>query len=113
MDDDLNKNKIEFNILSENNHLYSKSGQLIINKKKLETPSLWLGHLIDHKPKLWETSNLENLMVNAYFILKKAKTYEKIVDMGIHKYLDYDGLVMMDSGGYLFQKKRGNGFRSH
>ena len=44
-------------------------------------------------------------MVNAYFILKKAKTYEKIVDMGIHKYLDYDGLVMMDSGGYLFQKK--------
>ena len=105
MDDNSNTNKIEFNVLSEDNHLYSKLGELKINKKRLKTPSLWLGHLIDHKPKLWETSKLDNIMVNAYFILKKASTYEKVCDRGIHNYLDYNGLVMMDSGGFLFQKK--------
>ena len=105
MDSDLIRNNLEFKVSYEDKHLFSRLGKLKINNKKLETPSLWLGHLMDHKPKLWKTSKLDNLMVNAYFILKKASTYNKIVDMGIHKYLDYDGLVMMDSGGYLFQKK--------
>ena len=105
MDSDSNRNNLEFKVLYEDKHLFSRLGKLKINNKKLDTPSLFLGHLMDHKPKLWETSKLDNLMVNAYFILKKASTYNKIVEMGIHKYLDYEGLVMMDSGGYLFQKK--------
>ena len=105
MNSDSNRNNLDFKVLYEDKHLFSRLGKLKINNKKLDTPSLFLGHLMDHKPKLWETSKLDNLMVNAYFILKKASTYNKIVEMGIHKYLDYDGLVMMDSGGYLFQKK--------
>ena len=105
MDNGSDMNKLDFKVLYEDNHLFSKLGELKINKKKLETPSLWLGHLIDHKPKLWETSNLDNIMVNAYYIIKKASSYEKICDMGIHNYLNFDGLVMMDSGGFLFQKK--------
>lgn len=98
-------NNVDFKILLEDNHLFSKLGILKINNKKLETPSLWLGHPIDLTPKPWESIKLKNLMLNAYYILKKPSAYEKICKMGVHDYLNFNGLVMMDSGGFLFQKK--------
>lgn len=44
-------------------------------------------------------------MVNAYEILKRSKTCDEVSKKGIHNYLGFDGLIFMDSGGFLFQKK--------
>lgn len=101
----LTKNKVDFQFLLKDNYLFSNLCELKINKKKLSTPSLWLGHIIDLNPKPWEFIELENLMINAYYIINKPSSYQKICEKGIHNYLNFDGLIMMDSGGFLFQKK--------
>lgn len=101
----LTTSHVDFNLLYEDKYLFSKLGELKISGKRLETPSLWLGHIIDLYPRPWEYFKLENLMINAYYILNKISTYNKVCEQGIHKYLDFDGLIMMDSGGFLFQKK--------
>ena len=58
MNSDSNRNNLDFKVLYEDKHLFSRLGKLKINNKKLDTPSLFLGHLMDHKPKLWKQANL-------------------------------------------------------
>ncbi len=44
-------------------------------------------------------------MVSAYEIIRNRNVYEAICDVGVHEYLGFDGIVIMDSGGFSFQKK--------
>lgn len=96
---------LEFQVICKDKQLFSQLGSLNANNKKLETPSLWLGHVIGSKPRIWENMSVKNVMVNAYNILKKPSACESIKKIGIHNHLNFDGLIMMDSGGFLFQKK--------
>ena len=85
--------------------MFARGGKLTIGNKTIETPVLWLGHVINANPEPWTKFHMENLIVNAHDILKRPNACEKICKKGIHKYLNFDGLIMMDSGGFLFQKK--------
>lgn len=82
-----------------------RSAKLKINKKSVYTPLLWLGHLPSAQPHIWNHFDIETIMVSAYEIIRNRKVYEEICEKGIHKYLGFDGLVIMDSGGFSFQKK--------
>lgn len=56
-------------------------------------------------PRLWEHFPVSGIMVNAYEILSKSKSKSKsIIEKGIHKYLNYEGIIAMDSGGFQLMK---------
>lgn len=82
-----------------------RSAKLKINKKEIDTPLLWLGHLPSLEPHLWNHFDVETVMVSAYEIIRNRRVYNEVCEKGIHKYLGFDGLIIMDSGGFSFQKK--------
>lgn len=96
---------IKFEINYEDDGLSCRSGTLKLNGNAVETPLIWLGYPIGSSPRLWEVLPMKNLMVNAYEVLRRLKVCEKISKKSIHEYLGFDGLVFMDSGGFVFQKK--------
>jgi tRNA-guanine family transglycosylase len=99
------RGEVEFQFLSDEKNVFSNFGEIKVNNKRIVTPCLWLGHIIDLSPRPWETIEMDNLMLNAYYIIDKPSTYKKVCEQGIHDYLDYHGLILMDSGGFIFQKK--------
>ena len=48
--------------------------------------------------KLKETFGFEAVITNAYILKKRYG--DKVVNEGLHKFLDFDGAVMTDSGAY-------------
>lgn len=48
--------------------------------------------------RLKETFGCQAIITNSYILKKRYK--EKPVELGLHKFLDYDGVVMTDSGAY-------------
>jgi tRNA-guanine family transglycosylase len=100
-----NNSKIDFNVDFQDKQLFSRSCNLKINGKSIKTPLLWLGHPMGYPPKPWEHFHMDTVMVNAYDFINKPSLYEKVCKKGIHKLLGFEGLIMMDSGGFIFQKK--------
>jgi len=73
--------------------------------RKIETPFLWFSQLVRGRPKPWDYFKISGLMVNAYEILKKKKVGENIQKIGVHRFLNFNGPIIMDSGGFLFMKE--------
>ncbi len=105
MNNDYKDVEIQFDIDYTDEKVQSRIGRLNIYNKTIETPSLWLGHIMGCSPRPWEIFTINNLMVNAADILKRPIVYERICKKGIHKYLHFEGSILMDSGGFMFQKK--------
>jgi 7-cyano-7-deazaguanine tRNA-ribosyltransferase len=74
--------------------------------KQTETPLLFLSQIVNGSPKPWEYFKIDGLMVNAYEILHEERAKENIEEKGIHGHLGYSGSVAMDSGGFLFMRKK-------
>lgn len=95
------KFKVEF----KDDDTHARKGILKINNKMIDTPVLWLGQSIGCNPNPWKSFTINTILVNACDILNHPQVSQSIRKVGIHEYLDYNGIVMMDSGGFLFQKK--------
>jgi 7-cyano-7-deazaguanine tRNA-ribosyltransferase len=95
---------LKFRATYEDKETKTRLGELIINSKRVETPVFWIGNEINGIPRPWELFEVDTVMLNAYEIMSAPKLKE-MEDKGIHKYLKHDKLIMMDSGGFLFQKK--------
>jgi len=91
---------MKFRVIKEDKTTNARLGALNLNGKKIKTPVLWLGCMIKKKPRPWEHFDVNTIMVNAYEIVEK-----KIMINSIHEFLNTDGLVMMDSGGFQLMKK--------
>jgi len=91
---------MKFKVIKEDKTTNARLGILNLNGKEITTPVLWLGYIITNKPRPWEFFNVNAIMVNAYEIVEK-----KIMINSIHEFLNTDGLVMMDSGGFQLMKK--------
>ncbi|MFQ6109778.1 MAG: hypothetical protein ACE5L7_09540, partial [Candidatus Aminicenantales bacterium] len=64
-----------------------------------------MGHQIGGIPVPWkEKIKIDGVMVNAFEILTSQSNTEKICSVGVHNFLDYEGPIFMDSGGFLLQK---------
>ena len=82
----------------------ARLGRLDIGGKTMETPALFpvynpfkqtisMGELVDEfDPKA--------IMTNAYGLYREPDVRKRVVDEGIHDFLDYDGIVATDSGSY-------------
>lgn len=90
--------------MHEDKETNSRLGELVINNKRVETPVFWIGNEINGIPKPWKLFEVDTVMLNAYELISEPKLKE-MKENGIHRYLGHDKLIMMDSGGFLFQKK--------
>lgn len=70
------------------------------------TPFLWFGQTIKGVPKPWMHFKIDGVMLNAYEILQNQTVKEKVRERNIHNFLHFKGSIAMDSGGFLFMKKR-------
>jgi tRNA-guanine family transglycosylase len=85
----------------------ARAGILTLNGHTLETPILWLGHnLRGGAVRLWKEQGacVPGLLVNAFQLLKKPLLSRTVQESGIKDYLGFNRALLMDSGGYLFQK---------
>jgi len=93
---------LNFEIKSKD--IAARIGKLKINNREIETPTL-MPVYNPNKPlitieELKKEFGVKVIMTNAYIILKNEKLRDEITDKGIHKYLDFDGIVATDSGSY-------------
>lgn len=73
---------------------------------RFETPFLWFTTQVNGGVRVWDVVQVDGLMVNAYEILQADHIARNVRGMGVHRYLGYDGLIIMDSGGYHFSKTK-------
>ena len=88
---------------------YARTNTLILKKKKLKTPMLFLGQPIGGTPNPWEYFDLDGILLNAYHILQKPSIYRKIIEektLTNYLHAKQKTTIMLDSGGFLFQKKK-------
>lgn len=81
--------------------LAGRIGQLKTMHGNLETPAfLPVVHPVDQviRPQFMKDVGFNAIITNAYITLKRHK--EKAIEKGIHDLIDFDGVVMTDSGGY-------------
>jgi len=97
--------KPEFAIKMQDKDTSARVGKLRLSKSAIRTPILWLGHQIANEPTLWRFFNVSGILVNACDILTSNGISKRIEKEGIGNFLRYDGPIMMDSGGFQFQKK--------
>ena len=81
--------------------LAGRIGQLKTVHGVLETPAfLPVVHPLDQviRPQFLRDLGFKAVITNAYITLKRHK--EQAIQRGIHNLIDFDGIVMTDSGGY-------------
>ncbi len=98
--------EITFSISSEDHDTMARIGKLVIGDLNIRTPIFWLGHQLKSKPHPWQHFDVFGVLVNACNILSNLNASEKIEKIGIRKFLGFNGPIMMDSGGFLFQRKQ-------
>ena len=86
----------------------ARAGVLSINGHNINTPILWLGHNFKGPLNVWEERRVRmpGVLVNACEVMKLPNLDQSVYEPGMHSYLNFTGPVMMDSGGYLFQKHK-------
>lgn len=97
--------KPEFTVKMQSKDISARTGELKLNRLTIRTPILWLGHQIASEPTLWRFFDVYGILVNACDILTGNGILRRIEKEGIYNFLGYDGPILMDSGGFQFQKK--------
>jgi len=78
-------------------------GKLTVGKKTIKTPALLPvinPHLQLVSPKEIRQMGVEALITNAYIFSQSKQYRERALSEGLHKLLDYDGVIMTDSGSF-------------
>jgi len=104
---------MKFSIQKTCSGINARLGMLNVKGKKLATPVLFHGTILNGKPEPWiyfkekhPNTNIRGLMINAYEIISSQRHKESIFSEGIHQFLNFDGIIFMDSGGFLIQKNQ-------
>jgi len=98
----MNSKEIRFQIKSKD--IGARIGELEINGKKIETPAI-MPVYNPNKPiisidELRDKFKIKILMVNSYILYKNSNIRERVIEKGIHKFLNFDGIIATDSGSY-------------
>ncbi len=85
-------------------------GKLEVNGKKIETPAIM--PVINPKqlivtPKELKEMGFNIIITNSYIIYKDEELRQKALEIGIHKLLDYDGIIEVDSGSFQLMRYGG------
>jgi 7-cyano-7-deazaguanine tRNA-ribosyltransferase len=80
-----------------------RNGKLIAGKRIIKTPALLPvinPHLMLVTPKEMQQMGVEALITNAYIFSQSQQYREQAQEKGLHKLLDFDGIIMTDSGSF-------------
>ena len=80
-----------------------RTGRLTVGKKTIKTPALLPvinPHLQLVTPKEMRSMGVEALITNAYIFSQSREYRQRALDEGLHKVLDFDGVIMTDSGSF-------------
>ncbi len=82
-------------------------GKLTVNGKTVETPAIM--PVVNPKqlivtPKELKEMGFGMIITNSYIIYKTPELREKALESGIHRFLDYDGIVEVDSGSFQLMR---------
>jgi len=85
---------------------YHRVRNLKLNGYTIKTPILWFGTPIFGIPKPWTFQDkFEGLLVNAYEIYTSNRIKALLEQKTLKEIISFDGPILMDSGGFFFQKK--------
>jgi tRNA-guanine family transglycosylase len=71
-----------------------------------DLPMLWFSQPVEGIPEPWKHFKVDGVLLNAYQILQDTCAANRLKGRNVHSFLRFHGPVMMDSGGFLFMKKR-------
>ncbi|HZK31024.1 MAG TPA: tRNA guanosine(15) transglycosylase TgtA [Methanoregula sp.] len=80
-----------------------RCGKLTVGKKTIKTPALLPvinPHLQLVTPKEIQSMGVEALITNAYIFSQSQQYRERALTEGLHRVLDFDGVIMTDSGSF-------------
>lgn len=80
-----------------------RCGKLMVGKKTVKTPALLPvinPHLQLVTPKEMQTMGVEAIITNAYIFSQSKQFRGRALSEGLHKVLDFDGVIMTDSGSF-------------
>ncbi len=80
-----------------------RSGKLTVGKKVIRTPALLPvinPHLPLVSPKEMREMGVEAIITNAYIFSQSKQFRNRALAEGLHKVLDFDGVIMTDSGSF-------------
>jgi len=92
---------IAFESLSSD--IAGRNGRLTVGKKTVKTPALLPvinPHLQLVTPKELQEMGVEALITNAYIFSQSRQFRERALSEGLHRLLDFDGVIMTDSGSF-------------
>jgi 7-cyano-7-deazaguanine tRNA-ribosyltransferase len=92
---------IAFESLSSD--IAGRTGRLTVGKKTVKTPALLPvinPHLQLVSPKELQAMGVEALITNAYIFSQSGQFRERALHEGLHRVLDFDGIIMTDSGSF-------------
>jgi len=72
---------------------------------EIEKPFLWFTQPLKGHPRPWYFFEIDGLMLNAYEILQNESASKQVREKGVHRYMKFNSLIAMDSGGFLFMKR--------
>jgi 7-cyano-7-deazaguanine tRNA-ribosyltransferase len=88
---------------SLHNDIAGRLGKLTVGKKTIRTPALLPvinPHLPLVSPGEIRKMGVEALITNAYIFSQSRQFRERALSEGLHRVLDFDGVIMTDSGSY-------------
>ncbi len=80
-----------------------RSGRLVVGRKTVKTPALLPvinPHLQLITPKELQAMGVEALITNAYIFSQSRQFRDRALSEGLHRVLDFDGVIMTDSGSF-------------
>ncbi|MDD1696314.1 MAG: tRNA guanosine(15) transglycosylase TgtA [Methanoregula sp.] len=83
--------------------IQGRCGKLTVGKKTIKTPALLPvinPHLQLVTPREMQSMGVEALITNAYIFSQSQQYRERAVSEGLHKVLDFNGVIMTDSGSF-------------
>jgi 7-cyano-7-deazaguanine tRNA-ribosyltransferase len=83
--------------------IHGRTGKLTVGKKTIKTPALLPvinPHLQLITPKEIQSMGVEALITNAYIFSQSKQYRDRALAEGLHRVLDFDGVIMTDSGSF-------------
>ncbi|NJE06096.1 tRNA guanosine(15) transglycosylase TgtA [Thermococcus sp. M36] len=101
---------VEFRFEVKARDAAGRIGRLTVNGKTIETPAIM--PVINPKqlivtPKELKEMGFGMVITNSYIIYKTPELREKALEVGIHRLLDYDGIIEVDSGSFQLMRYGG------
>ncbi|ANF23314.1 tRNA guanosine(15) transglycosylase TgtA [Thermococcus piezophilus] len=101
---------VEFKFEVKARDAAGRIGKLEVNGKKIETPAIM--PVINPKqlivtPKELKGMGFGIIITNSYIIYNTPELRERALEVGIHRLLDYDGIIEVDSGSFQLMRYGG------